>query len=74
MSKQLKAFNSQFTRVKFDPRNKEHLQAYNRLVNGLPQHPTLRFHLEDPFLDVVHMMERKIATEFLRRKQIQEHE
>ncbi len=47
-------------KVEFDPYNKEHIQAYDSLRNDGRQ-TRLRFVLQYPFLDVVTMMEYKLA-------------
>jgi hypothetical protein len=49
----------------FDPTNSEHLDAFTQLVFGGKQHPTLRFHLDRPFLDVRAMMHDRVARAYL---------
>lgn len=59
--------------VVFDPTNKEHLKAFEMLCLGesrnadstVKQHPTLRFELEDKFLDVRSMMYNKVGQYYL---------
>lgn len=46
--------------VKFDPKNKEHIRAFVMLHYSGRQHPTLRFIVEQPFLDVRSMMIDKL--------------
>lgn len=61
--------------VYFDPTNVEHIRAFQMQcigevrTDGTPyyrQHPTLRFVLERPFLDVKTMMMYKIGQEYVR--------
>lgn len=54
--------------VVFDPTNPEHMGAYLMLTNNFSrgQHPTLRFHLEYPYLNVVAMMQDKIARAYVK--------
>lgn len=54
--------------VIFDPNDPRHLEAYYSLRFKGRQDPNLRFFLEEPFLDVVSMMQHKIATAFLKSK------
>lgn len=54
-------------RAEFDPTNSDHLEAFEMLVHGGKQHPTLRFILEVPYLDVRSMMYDKVARLFLER-------
>lgn len=59
--------------VTFDVHNLEHLKAFEMLCIGVDtpagfqmrQHPTLRFELEDGFLDVRSMMFSKIGKAWL---------
>ena len=58
--------------VTFDTTNPDHLTAFRMLCLGDPdhngvirQHPTLRFSLEAPFVDVRVMMFHKVATAHL---------
>jgi hypothetical protein len=48
----------------FDIDNLEHLKAFDMLMNGR-QHPTLRFHLELPYVNVLQMMYDKIGRAYL---------
>jgi hypothetical protein len=52
------------TRVQFDTENPEHLQAFEMLMNGR-QHPSLRFELELPYVNVLQMMYDKIGRAYL---------
>ena len=62
--------------VEFDVNNAEHLKAFRMLCLGddrptgphLRQHPTLRFELDDGFLDVRSMMFHKIGSAWLLQK------
>jgi hypothetical protein len=45
----------------FDVDNNEHLVAYAMLNYHGRQHPTLRFFLEEPYTNVLHMMQSKIV-------------
>ncbi len=49
----------------FDPRNKEHIQAFVMLTQRGRQHPTLRFILEHPYLDVRSMMYDKVGRAYV---------
>ena len=59
--------------VTFDPTNREHLKAFEMLCLGehrdstvpVKQHPTLRFELEDNFLDVRSMMFHKVGRQHI---------
>lgn len=60
--------------VDFDVTNAKHLEAYAALSLGnvdergnihVKQHPTLRFHLEAPFVDVPSMMNHKVGHAYL---------
>lgn len=53
--------------TRFDPQNPEHMTAYLMLTNNQSrgQHPTLRFVLEHPYLNVVAMMQDKIARAYV---------
>lgn len=55
------------TQVTFDPTNPEHIEAFKMLVLEQPtrQHPTLRFELEFPFVNVPQMMLYKIAGAYI---------
>jgi hypothetical protein len=56
--------DAQPAHVKFDPTNSMHLEAFNSLCLGtfdgcthsIKQHPTLRFQLQEHFVDVRSMM------------------
>lgn len=50
----------------FNPSNPDHQEAYYMLRYQAKQHPEHRFHLEEPFLDVVSMMSAKIAEHSLK--------
>lgn len=54
-------------KVPFDPKNQVHLAAAKLLLSRdtSRQHPTLRFVLEHPYVDVRQMMMVKIAQTFL---------
>lgn len=52
---------------KFDPDNKEHVIAYKMLRYDGRQHPKYRFHLEEPFLDVLTMMMYRLAEKHMDR-------
>jgi hypothetical protein len=63
--------------VDFDPQNLDHLKAFQMLSLGnkdergnihVKQHPTLRFHLESPFVSVPDMMNNIIGHEYLKLK------
>lgn len=56
--------SSSLTREYFDTENAEHLKAFEMLMNGR-QHPTLRFHLELPYVNVLQMMYDKIGRAYL---------
>lgn len=56
----LQAAQSRLKTVSFDPRKAEHIKAFVMLHYGGRQHPTLRFHVEQPFLDVRSMMIDKL--------------
>jgi len=53
--------------VTFDPTNHEHIKAFKMLVVDTPsrQHPTLRFRLEHPFVNVQQMLLKKVAERFV---------
>lgn len=53
---------------KFDPNNNQHLTAYYMLRYEGKQAPNIRFFLEDPYQDVVTMMQSKIAYEFIKTR------
>lgn len=59
---------SNIQHVTFDIDNIEHIQALARLVKDGRQHPTLRFRLERPFLDVRSMLTSKITHAWLEQK------
>lgn len=52
--------HSSLRTVSFDAKNKEHIKAFVTLHYRGRQHPTLRFHLEQPYLDVRSMMIDKL--------------
>jgi len=61
--------------VDFDVTNPEHLEAFRMLSLGsidekgnihTSQHPTLRFHLEGPFVDIPSMMNYRIGQAYLK--------
>lgn len=60
----LTAATSHLTFVDFDPKNPEHIAAYIALTEHGRQHPTLRFRLAKPYLDVRSMMHRKIGEAY----------
>lgn len=54
--------------VKFDPTNREHQVAFTSLTVFGRQHPTLRFRLESPYVDIRNMMFAKVGEEFARQQ------
>lgn len=54
----------------FDPANVKHLEAYRMLRYEGRQHADLRFFVEDPYLDVVSMMQAKISEAFLTENKV----
>ncbi len=61
----------QRNQVDFDPRNSEHLKAFEMLCVGdedgtIRQHPTLRFNVHEGYHDVRSMMLDIVAREFIR--------
>lgn len=46
----------------FDPTLSEHLLAYKNFTAAGRQHPTMRFFLEEPYLDIPTMMRSKIIS------------
>jgi|GEM_PF-5719688 len=54
----------------FDPNDKDHLAAYQSLREHGRQLPDMRFFLEEPFLDVVSMMQYKICRAFIERNEL----
>lgn len=61
----LNTFSKRFVYEKFDASNPEHVKAYVCLKKFGRQHPTIRFYIEDPFLTVPHLMESRVADQFL---------
>jgi len=57
----LNTFSKSITYQVFDPNNREHMVAFTCLVFNGRQHPTLRFQLELPHLDIMSMMLKKVA-------------
>lgn len=57
-------------KVHYDPTNLQHLSALSMLLKDGKQHPTLRFVLEHPFVDIKMMMLTKTALATLSEKQI----
>jgi predicted carbohydrate-binding protein with CBM5 and CBM33 domain len=64
----------QITKVSFDPTNPQHIDAFEMLVIGVAdkdgairyrQHPTLRFKIELPFVDVRSMMMERVAKAYV---------
>lgn len=60
--------------VQFDANDKEHLEAFRMMAMGVEtpgggtrcqMHPTLRFELEYPFVDLRAMMMHKVAIQHL---------
>lgn len=49
----------------FDVNNPEHIKAFQMLQFGGRQHPTLRFHVEQPHLDVRTMMMEKVCEAYV---------
>lgn len=49
----------------FDPANPEHIEAFVMLTQQGRQHPTLRFTLEHPYLDVRAMMYEKVGRAYV---------
>lgn len=64
----LQAAMSNIQHVRFDINNVEHVQAFARLIKDGRQHPTLRFTLEAPFLDVRSMLTSKVTHAWLEQK------
>lgn len=52
--------------VEFDPTNREHVKAFAQFEYCGQQHPTLRFVLKAPFLDVRTMIRSMIAEQYVR--------
>lgn len=50
---------------KFDPSNAEHRKAFAMIVQDKRQHPTLRFNLEHPFVNVREMMLNRVAAAYI---------
>lgn len=61
----LNTFAKQYNYEKFDASNPEHITAYVCIKKLGRQHPTLRFYLEDPFLNIPDLMESRIGDAFL---------
>jgi hypothetical protein len=61
----LPAYMQTIEKVYFNPKNKDHLTALSLLVEQNRQHPTLRFVLEQPYLDVRAMMLHKVAKAYI---------
>ena len=61
------------TPVVFDASDPEHLRAFKMVCIGdgpltpIRQHPTLRFHLEQPFTDVRAMMFHHVGEAYLQK-------
>lgn len=59
--------------VHFDPYNEEHMEAFEYMCLGkngtFRQHPTLRFHLEDGFVDIRSMMLYKVGRAWCQHMQ-----
>lgn len=53
--------------VNFDASNPEHIAAFKSLAKDGRQHPTLRFKLESPYLDVRSMMTSKVLDVFFQQ-------
>lgn len=53
--------------VTFDAANPEHIEAFRFLIEKSRQHPTLRFKLEFPHLDIRSMMTAKVVEQFLKQ-------
>jgi hypothetical protein len=51
--------------VVFDVNNDEHMQAFEMLITQGKQHPTLRFRLEHPYVNVRAMMTEKVCRAHL---------
>lgn len=62
--KSLALSRAQTMRETFDPDNDEHLKAFELLMNGR-QHPTLRFHVELPYTNVLQTMYDKVGRAYL---------
>lgn len=54
-------------KVTFDPSNRDHVVAFTSLTMFGRQHPTLRFKLESPYVDIRVMMLAKVGEEFIKR-------
>lgn len=65
LSQSLLGVHAQLSKETFDPTNPNHIEAYRMLVYEGRQHPTLRFTLEHPYLDVRAMMTDKIVRMYL---------
>lgn len=65
LAQSLLCANAQLSKETFDPTNPDHIEAYRMLVYEGRQHPTLRFTLEHPYLDVRAMMTDKIVRMYL---------
>jgi hypothetical protein len=59
--------------VIFDPTNQEHVLAFAALTQKNRQHPTLRFILELPYMDIRTMMHAKVGEEFAKRMGVLDH-
>lgn len=62
----------QLTAVDFDPKNPEHVAAFIALTVHGRQHPTLRFRLAKPFLDIRSMMHHRIGEAYASQLNITE--
>ena len=56
---------SHLTVVHFNAQTREHIEAYVMLTQRGRQHPTLRFVLENPFIDVRSMMHDHIGRAYV---------
>lgn len=52
-------------RVDFDPKNSEHVKAFELIVFQNKQHETIRFKCDPPFVDLRTMLLHKVGQEFL---------
>lgn len=61
----LKSLHAHLRIEQFDPHNKQHIEAFVMLTQQGRQHPSLRFTLEHPYLDVRSMMYDKVARAYV---------
>lgn len=61
----LKSLHAHLQIEQFDPHNERHIEAFVMLTQKGRQHPSLRFVLEHPYLDVRSMMYDKVARAYV---------